>query len=238
MRTPYFLKSRYLICLFICLVSFQSKGQTTDPVDPWDYWLIMGNKVVFGGVNKWKNSHEIQWRADNNLQELNTLLYETVVTYSPNSSWEIVPELRLSVRPNQTQVRPGFGIVRKDYFGEKQSQLAHQFKWQMDIGNQTTQAVRYSPSFSVVIKEKYVVGGLAAFLYQWGTEYDNRLTFIRFGPSFALIFDKVHTLSIVPAFGVENLGTGEWVGSFTPILQLIIRVNKNYKYLPARYINF
>ena len=227
-----------LVLSLLCISCSSHLLAQTDPVDPWDYWLIMGNKVVFGGVNQWKNSHEIQWRADNNLQELNTLMYETVVTYSPNSKWEIVPDLRFSIRPTQTQFRPGFGFVRKDYFGEKQVQVAHQVKWQIDIGNQVTQAVRWAPSMSVILKEKYVVGGLAALLYQWGAEYDNRLTFVRFGPSFALIFDKVHTLSFVPAFGVENLGTGQWVGSFTPIVQLIIRVNKDYKYLPARYINF
>jgi hypothetical protein len=228
-----------LFCLIIISGSTGSFAQNADPVDPWDYWFIMGNKVVFGGVNHWKNSHEIQWRADNNLQQLNTLMYETVLTYSPNSHWEIVPDLRYSVRSNQIQFRPGFGIVRKDYFGENIHQLVQQVKWQIDIGTlNTSQAVRYAPAYNVVIQDKHVVGVITAFLYQWGKDYDNRLTFIRFGPTYALIFDKVHTLSIVPAFGVENLGAGQWVGSFTPIVQLIIRVNKNYKYKPARYINF
>lgn len=233
------MKSWLVFSILFFLASFNSSGQTTEPTDPWDYWFIMGNKVVFGGVNHWKNSNEIQWRADNNLQSLNTLMFETVLTYSPNSHWEIVPDLRFSVRSNQTQWRPGFGIVRKDYFGEKVHQLVHQVKWQADIGTlNTTQAIRYAPAYNVVINHKHVVGGIAALLYQWGNEYDNRLTFIRFGPTYALIFDKVHTLSIVPAFGLENLGNNEWVGSFTPIVQLIIRVNKNYKYKPARYINF
>lgn len=233
------MSNRHLLGLILIFSSISTMAQTTEPTDPWDYWFIMGNKVVFGGVNDWKNSHEIQWRADNNLQALNTLMYETVLTYSPNTHWEIVPDLRFSVRPNQTQWRPGFGIVRKDYFGEKIHQLVHQFKWQADIGTlNTSQAVRYAPAYNVVINDKHVVGGIAALLYQWGKEYDNRLTFIRFGPTYALIFDKVHTLSIVPAFGLENLGNNEWVGSFTPIVQLIIRVNKKYKYKPARYINF
>lgn len=235
------MKRPCLLLLFAALLFSQgSVAQTTEPVDPWDYWFIMGNKVVFGGVNHWKNSHEIQWRADNNLQSLNTLMYETVVTYSPDTHWEIVPDLRFSVRSNQTQVRPGFGIVRKDYFGEKIHQLVHQVKWQADISSEfpTTQALRYAPSYNVVIKDKHVVGGILAVLYQWGSDYDNRLTFVRFGPTYALIFDKVHTLSIVPAFGLENLGNNEWIGSFTPIVQLIIRVNKQYKYKPARYINF
>ncbi len=52
--------------------SHQSIAQTTEPDTSWDNWLIMGNKVVFGGQDQFKHSHEIQWRADNSLTSLNT----------------------------------------------------------------------------------------------------------------------------------------------------------------------
>lgn len=229
-----------LIALAAFCCSYHSDAQTTEPDTSWDNWLIMGNKVVFGGQNQYKHSHEIQWRADNNLTTLNTLLYEAVFTYSPNSHWEIVPDFRYSLKPTRRETRLGFGIVRKDYVGKGITQIAQQVKWQIDLKSEGdyTMALRYVPSISHVINDKYVVGGLIAAVYQWGPSFPPSIAFIRAGPTFGLIFDKVHTLSFVPAFGLENFGEYGWAGSFTPIVQLIIRVNKDYKYLPARYINF
>lgn len=238
-----FFKSLYILPMMLLFVS---AGIAQDPMDPdlaWDNWLIMGNKIVFGGKSDFKHSHEIQWRADNNLQSLNTLLYEAVLTYSPNATWEIVPDLRYSIKPTHRELRPGFGIIRKDYIRKNKSgitQLSQQVKYQADIKSEggLTQAVRYVPSLSHIINKKYAVGGLVAVVYQWGKGYDPKVAFIRAGPSFGLVFDEVHSLNVVPAFGAENFGSGRWAFSFTPIVQLIIRVQKDYKYLPARYINF
>lgn len=221
--------------------SHQTIAQTTEEPDTsWDNWLIMGNKVVFGGTDQFKHSHEVQWRADNNLTSLNTLLYEAVFTYSPNSQWEIVPDFRYSLKPTKREIRLGFGVVRKDYIGEGITQIAQQLKWQGDFKTEGdyTMALRYVPSISHIINDEYIVGGLLAAVYQWGPSFSASIAFIRAGPTFAMIFDNVHTLSIVPAFGAENFGEYGWAYSFTPIVQLIIRVNKDYKYLPARYINF
>lgn len=236
-------KSTLVIVLSLAVFfgsSFRSNAQTTGPDTSWDNWLIMGNKVVFGGANQYKHSHEIQWRADNNLTTLNTLLYEAVFTYSPNSHWEIVPDFRYSLKPTRREIRLGFGIVRKDYVGKGVTQIAQQLKWQGDFKSEGdyTMAIRYVPSISHVINDKYIVGGLVAAVYQWGPSFPPSIAFVRAGPTFGMIFDQVHTLSIVPAFGLENFGEYGWAGSFTPIVQLIIRVNKDYKYLPARYINF
>ena len=232
----------FTLFILTLLVGFksQSLAQTTEPDTSWDNWLIMGNKVVFGGQNQYKHSHEIQWRAENNFTALNTLLYEAVFTYSPNERWEIVPDFRYSLKPTRRETRLGFGIVRKDYIGEGVTQIAQQVKWQGDFKSEGdyTMAVRYVPSISHIINDKYIVGGLVAAVYQWGPSFPPSIAFIRAGPTFGMIFDDVHTLSIVPAFGADNLGEYGWAYSFTPIVQLIIRVNKNYKYLPARYINF
>ncbi len=240
-----------LILIFLFITSLVSWAQEViDPfdggaIDRWDNWLIMGNKIVFGGQDDYKHSHEIQWRADENISQLNTLFYEGVLTYSPSQKWEIVPDFRISRRPNRWEFRPGLGVVRKDFFGKDKDHLwaiAQQVKWQGDFkteGFGTTQAIRYVPSISYVISKKYVVGGLAAALFQWGDGEDITLRFIRAGGSFGIVFDEVHTLNITPAFGAEYLNKDDgWVYSFTPIIQLILRVNKDYKYIPARYINF
>ena len=34
--------------------------------------------------------------------------------------WEIVPDFRFTKKPTRLEVRPGFGIVRKDIFGQNQ----------------------------------------------------------------------------------------------------------------------
>ena len=159
----------FTLLILTLLLGFksQSLAQGTEPDTSWDNWLIMGNKIVFGGQNQFKHSHEIQWRAEDNLSSLNTLLYEAVFTYSPNSHWEIVPDFRYSVKPTRRETRLGFGIVRKDYVGKGVTQIAQQVKWQGDFKSEGdyTMAVRYVPSISHIIKEKYVVGGLVAAVY-------------------------------------------------------------------------
>ena len=226
--------------IFLLTNSIPTEAQTTPPDTSWDNWLIMGNKVVFGGQNEFKHSHEIQWRADNDLTSLNTLLYEAVFTYSPNVHWEVTPDIRYSLKPTKREIRVGLGVVRKDYVGKGITQIAQQVKWQGDFKSEGdyTMAMRYVPSISHIIQDKYIVGGLVAAVYQWGPSFTPSIAFIRAGPTFGIIFDNVHTLNFVPAFGAENFREYGWAYSFTPIVQLIIRVNKNYKYLPARYINF
>ncbi len=236
------MKKAFVIIVIFLWHTTISIAQTTDPPDlSWDNWLIVGNKIVFGGHKSFKHSHEIQFRIDNNLHSLNTFLYEAVGTYSPNIHWEMVADIRFSRKATRDEYRPGFGIIRKDYLGSNGiTQLAQTVKWQADIRSDGgyTQAMRYAPFISHLVNDKIIVGGLAAAVYQWGPDFPGRIAFVRFGPSFGVIFDKVHTLSILPAFGAENYGESGWAWSFTPVVQLIIRVRKDYKYLPARYINF
>ena len=229
-----------LLLAFSCFSYAQDDQIVAEEFTDFDYWLIMGNKVVFGGQNRWKHSHEIQWRASDNVRALNTIFYEAVVTYSPNEQIEFVPDFRYSRRPLGREFRPGMGIVFKKTWKERKLQFVQQVKWQADIRDyaSNSQAMRYVPTVNKVINDKYVVGLIAAVLYQWGSDFDDRFNFVRYGPSVGIVFDQVHTLNFTPAFGAENLGDGLWRHSFTPIFQLILRVNKEYKYVPARYINF
>ncbi len=220
-------------------------AQTPDPAEPvdmWDHWFVMGNKVVFGGQNKIKHSHEIQWRANNNLQSLDRIMYEGVFTYSPNSHWEIVPDLRMSIISGGIEWRPGFGIILKNYLGKPEqkfkTQLVHQVKWQADIFDEFKNGLRYMLSLSHIVNEHFIVTGLGGAFYRWSNDFTG-LQFIRTGIGLSYVFDKMHSISFIDAIGFENRGPeiGITYAHF-PMVQLIIRVNKNYKYLPAKYINF
>lgn len=221
----------------------QSKAQVADSVDRWDTWFLMGNKIVFGGVNKFKHSHEVQFRVNEGMQSLEQWYYEGVFTYSPNAHWEIVPDFRAAVKPNKFDFRPAIGVVRKDYLGKGERkyniQLVQQAKYQMDIDNSgnVRHGIRYVVTYNNVVSEHLILSGLIGPFYRWKEGFSG-LEFVRGGPVATYIFDEVHTVSFAPLFGAANLGEAGWVYSFTPMIQLIIRVNKDYKYLPAKYINF
>jgi hypothetical protein len=232
-----------IFTLLICFLLIQGlKSQTTEPTDKWDHWLVMGNKVVFGGQDKIKHSHEIQWRANNNLKSLERILYEGVFTYSPNTKWEIVPDLRMSSVPNGIEWRPGFGIIYKIYPGKEEkkykTQLVNQVKWQADIMDEFKQGVRYMFSYNYMATEKFIISGIAGVFYRWSNDFTG-LQFVRTGIGLSYVFNEMHSISFVDAIGFENRGpvTG-WTYAHFPMVQLIIRVKKNYKYLPAKYINF
>ena len=240
--------AKYTIALFFISSTLACtnllKAQTADPIDRWDNWFLVGNKIVFGGVDNIKHSHEIQFRVKDNMQSLDQWYYEGVFTYSPNENWEIVPDFRAAVKPTKYDFRPAFGIIRKDYIGKGENkydiQFVQQLKYQLDIDTQgnTRSGLRYVLTYNSVINEHFVVSGLVGPFYRWSETFSG-IEFVRGGPVFTYIFDTVHTVSFAPLFGAGNLG-GEngWAWSFTPMIQLIIRVNKNYKYLPAKYINF
>lgn len=237
-------KKLYLIALF-CFIAFtnQASAQVADSIDRWDNWFLMGNKIVFGGSNNVKHSHEIQFRVKNDMQSLDQWYYEGVFTYSPNSHWEIVPDFRAANKPTKYDFRPAIGVVRKDYIGKGENkyniQFVQQLKYQIDIDTEgnTRSGLRYVLTYNNVVNDHFIVSGLIGPFYRWGEKFTG-IEFVRGGPVFTYIFDTVHTVSFAPLFGAGNLGADGWAWSFTPMVQLIIRVNKDYKYLPAKYINF
>ena len=148
-----------LIFLFI-FGAFQLNAQE-DLDGTWDHWIVMGNKLNFTNGSNWRHSHEIQWRANDNWNELDRVFYETVWSYTPNAKWEVVPDLRISKLGNEggVEVRPGIGIVRKFYtksIGKNQvpGQWVHQIKWQADIQDEFKQGLRYVLTYSRVFSEK------------------------------------------------------------------------------------
>lgn len=231
------------------LLCFSAKAQMEEDIDRMDYWFLLGNKIVFGGANNFKHSHELQWRVKENLQTLDQWYYEGVFTYSPNAHWEVVPDFRAAVKKGRMDYRPGLGVVRKDYLGKGDNKYKIQFvqqlkfQWDIDSDGNSRQGVRYILTYNQIVKDNFIVSFLGGPFYRWSEDF-NGIEFVRGGPVFTFIFDKVHTVGFAALAGAGNLGDDEtgkhmgWAWSFTPMVQLIIRVNKEYKYLPAKYINF
>ncbi len=212
-------------------------------IDRWDNWFLLGNKIVLGGKNNFKHSHELQWRVNDNMRSLKEWYYEGVFTYSPNAKWELVPDFRASIKPEKMDYRFGFGAVRKDYFSRGtdrfDGQLVQQLKYQIDIdgkGN-VRHGVRCVVTYNHIFGEHLIVSGRVGPFHRWGEEFTG-IEFVRGGPVFTYIFDTLHTVSLAPLFGAGNIKPNGWAYSFTPMVSLIIRINKEYKYVPAKYINF
>jgi hypothetical protein len=237
------IKIVFIFQFLLLAIVAQLRAQTTEPVDRWDNWFLVGNKIVFGGVGDFKHSHEIQFRVKNNMQSLDQWFYEGVFTYSLNNHWEIVPDFRAAIKPTAYDFRPALGVVRKDYIGKGENkyniQFVQQFKFQVDMDSEgnNRSGLRYVLTYNNVVNDHLVISGLTGAFYRWSEGF-NGIEFVRAGPIFTYIFDKVHSVSFAPLFGAGNLGVDGWAYSFTPMVQLIIRTNKQYKYLPAKYINF
>ena len=217
--------------------------QETSEIDRWDNWFIVGNKVVFGGKENIKHSHELQWRVNNNMRSLKEWFYEGVMTYTPNERWELVPDIRASVKPEEYDFRFGIGSVYKSNYltsnGKLNGQLVQQFKYQFDIDNKGNQrhGVRYVATYNRIVNDNLIISGLIGPFYRWSEDF-NGIEFVRGGPVFTYIFDVAHTLAFAPLFGAGNIEPNGWTYSFTPMLTMLIRVNTDFKYVPAKYINF
>ncbi|WP_282038864.1 hypothetical protein [Saccharicrinis aurantiacus] len=212
-------------------------------IDRWDNWLILGNKIVFGGDKDYRHSHELQWRVDNNMQNLDQWFYEGVFTYTPNKNWEVVPDFRASVQSDRLDFRLGLGAVNKQYLGSGEngfnSQFVTQTKYQLDFDNKNNvrHGIRIVFSYNYIYSKKLLIGGLVGPFYRWSENFTG-IEFIRGGPTFTYIFDEIHTIAFAPLFGAGNIKPNGWAYSFTPMISIIFRVNKDYKYIPAKYINF
>ena len=232
------------ICIKVLFFLTVSTYAQEPDIDRWDNWLLVGNKIVFGGENDFQHSHELQWRVNENMSALKEWYYEGVLTYSPNANWEIVPDFRASVKSDRQDFRFGLGGVRKFNFKNEQNKISGQFvnqiKYQLDYDTKGNlrHGFRYVVTYNKIVNEKFIVSGLVGPFYRWSEDFTG-IEFVRGGPVFTYIFDKQHTLAIAPLFGTANLG-GDlgWAYSFTPMVSLVIRAGKKYKYVPAKYINF
>ena len=210
-----------------------------EETDKWDNQFFVGNKVTWGN-NKWRYYGELQSRFVHDFQALDRWYFEGVATYQHSANWEIVPDFRFSVRPDFVESRPGFGLIRKDIIGKgdpKHQQLVQQLKYQADFGNdRTNHGVRYILFYNNVLNKKLIASAVGGVFYSWKPNYTG-LEYIRAGGGLAYIMNEQHTLNFTYFGGAADTGD-EWIYSGSLVIQLVINIRKDYKYVPAKYINF
>jgi hypothetical protein len=227
------------ICLHVftisllVMISFSIKAQ--DSEDNWDNQLFIGNKANWGH-NQWRFSGELQIRLKEDMKELDRWFLEGTTNFLINKNWEVVAPLRFSVTKNYVEWRPGLGGLYKMYPKEN-IQIVHQVQWQVDIDpNEAKHGVRYVAFINYVKSEKLIPNFAAGVFYRWQNDFTG-IQFIRIGGGLAWIIDVKHALNFSYFVGMTN--TGEtWKFQGIPFLQLVININKDYKYLPAKYYNF
>lgn len=205
----------------------------------WDNQLFIGNKVSML-KGDWRYTGELQVRLEDNTQSLDRWFFEFVATYMPSENWEIVPDYRFSIKSEEVEHRPGFGILRKDIYGQgdgKKHQLVHQVKWQGDIGNGSFEnGLRYVFFYNYILNKKLIPNVAAGIFYRWSEDF-NGIQFFRFGGGLSYIMDVKHSLNFSYYLGITDSGE-TWTYQGIPFVQLIININKDFKYVPAKYINF
>lgn len=208
-------------------------------LDKWDNQFFVGNKVTWGS-DKWRYSGELQSRFIQDFQALDRWYFEGVATYQHSANWEIVPDFRFSVRPDFVEVRPGFGIIRKDLLGKADKpnqQFVQQLKYQADIGNgRTNHGLRYILFYNYVFNKKLIASGIGGVFYSWKGNY-NGFEFIRAGAALAYLLNEQHSINFTYFAGAADTSP-EWTFSGSFVVQLIINIRKDYKYVPAKYISF
>jgi len=217
---------------FTFRVSAQESSNET-----WDNQIYLGNKVAFG-KDKWRFSAELQTRLKNNFQNLDNWYVELVSNYLFSKHIEFVPDLRYSIKPTKTELRPGFGILYK--IQTSSLQMVNQVKYQIDFGSNglTGHAFREVLFTNYRFNEQLVGTLVSGFIYRWWPDW-NGFQYIRVGPGVSYIFDEKHILNFSYFVGVENK-RDYWLWAGIPMIQLVINLsNKDqYSFSPAYYFDF
>lgn len=224
----FFIQFSIFILNPICLIAQET--------DKWDNQLYYGNKVSWG-KNKIKYSGEFQIRLEDDFTKLEQWFLEGVISYMPAKNWEITPDLRYSIKTNKRELRPGLGVLYKHTI--KKSQLVHQLKWQIDIDNYSNanHGLRYVLFYNHVFNEKLIGSAIGGGFYRW-SEVFTGIRFLRFGGGITWVVDVKHSINFNYFLGMTQELQNEWTYLGIPMIQLIFNINKDYKYLPAKYYSF
>jgi len=121
----------------------------------------------------------------------------------------------------------------------KTFQFVNQVKWQIDLSSpdgNSDNGLRYGIFINHEINDKLATSFGAGIFYRWRNDFQG-FEFVRFGPSLIYVINKKHTINFSYFLSAENNGElWEWAG--IPVIQLIININKDYKYVPAKYFNY
>ena len=234
------LNLQYLIVGYLLLIASTTVAQTNDSIKTWDNQLYIGNRYAWS-ANDWRYTGEFQIRLDNNVSELQQYYVEGVASYMPSKNWEFVPDFRYSVHPDRNEFRPGLGVIYKTLWQKKKlyNQLAHQLKWQADIESNGTfkHGVRYILFYNKgLIENKLGLTSGAGAFYRFSKDF-NGIQFARAFLGLAYQFNDVHILSFNYFLGAENrIDRWEYIGG--PFITIMIRLDNDSKYVPAKYISF
>ena len=228
--------------LRVCLLLSIFFGLAVKPVfsqestPKWDNQLFIGNKASWALKQKWRVSGELQTRLKNDFKSLDRWFLEGQVNFLATRNWEFTLPLRYSIRSDENEFRPGLGFLYKMYGGEK-FQVAHQVMWQVDIDpREGKHGLRYVAFLNYLANEKLIPNLAAGLFYRWQDDFTG-LQFIRVGGGLTYVIDVKHTLNFSYFVGITDTGE-EWVYQGIPFLQLVININRDFRYLPAKYINF
>lgn len=222
--------------IFIALSGYVSAfSQVNGSSSNWDNQIYIGNKIA-GGKGAWRYSGELQVRLEDNMQSLDNWYVEGVASYLYSEKIEIVPDFRYSIKPNEHEYRPGLGILYKLLV--QKFQFVNQLKWQIDFdshGN-SDNGLRYAVFLNYLLKDKLMSTFAAGAFYRWQDNFQG-FQFIKFGPGLAYVFDGKHILNFNYLLSATNNGDS-WSWAGIPVIQLIINITADYKYIPAKYFNF
>lgn len=228
-----------LTCKFVGILIFISGSlfsQTSEIDNNWDNQIYLGNKVTFGS-ERWKHYAELQVRLEDNMQRLDRWYLEGVSSFLVSENIEIVPDFRFSVKPDKIEFRPGLGVLYKFIAGDYQ--FVNQVKWQIDLSSpdgSSDNGMRYGIFINHKINEKLASSFGAGIFYRWRNDFQG-FQFVRFGPSLIYVINKKHTINFSYFLSAEN-NSEFWEWSGIPVIQLIININKGYKYVPAKYFSY
>lgn len=231
------LKSKKLLLATIVILFFPVLSYSQS--NTWDNFLYVGNKVAWS-ADSWRFNTELQIRLKDNTQALEYYYLEAVASYMPSKYWEIVPDIRFSVYPDHLEVRPGIGVLFKLTWNNRH-QFVQQAKWQSDfpIWDSDKHGLRYVIFYNYLLNNKVFLVSGAGIFYRISDAFTN-LKFIRTYIGTQLNFSDAHSLSVSYMLNFTNYDPDgfAWGHSGGPTLVYTIRFKDDYKYVPARYVNF
>lgn len=220
---------------FLLFLSFmQISGLAQDTIN-WDNQLYLGNKVTWGQARS-KYSLEVQTRFRDNTQSLDNYYLEFVSSYLVSHNFELVPDLRFTVKPTKVELRPAFGLLYK-VLGQRW-QFVNQVKYQLDFASkgENGQALREVIFVNRTVNDKFLITSVAGFIYRWWPSW-NGFQYVRVGLGMTYRIDDKLLLNFNYFVGTENQ-KGKIIVAGIPVIQLVLNVSNTYKYTPAYYFSF
>ena len=226
---------RYLLMLILVFSVFSLYSQESS-VDNWDNELWTGMRFAWGKEKKIKYTVEYQSRFIDSYKNLDRWYVEGALHYIAWSHFEIISDFRYNIRPVNNEYRIGAGIIYKNTM--KRFMFVNQLKGQMDKADNRneTWAVRDVVYLNFLLNDKLVpyVGGGVFFRH---SDIFDGLQILRGGAGIYYNFNPLHVLSINYFVGRLNLGDYNTYSGIL-FLQLTLKFNNDYIYMPAKYVNF